>query len=41
MYTLHVNCSDQGTFDIDADIVRRSMPYTNEQGEGLMFIAYC
>ncbi len=37
----HVNRSDQGTFDIDADIVRRSMPYANEHGEGLMFIAYC
>lgn len=37
----HVNRSDQGTFDINADIVRRSLPWSNEQGDGLMFVAFC
>lgn len=37
----HVNRSDQGTFDINADIIRRSLPWSNEHGEGLMFIAFC
>ncbi|VAW42688.1 Predicted dye-decolorizing peroxidase (DyP), YfeX-like subgroup [hydrothermal vent metagenome] len=37
----HVNRSDQGTFAINADILRRSMPWSNEHGEGLMFIAFC
>jgi putative iron-dependent peroxidase len=37
----HVNRSDQGTFDINADILRRSMPFSNESGDGLMFMAYC
>ncbi|MBL4772326.1 MAG: Dyp-type peroxidase, partial [Alcanivoracaceae bacterium] len=37
----HVNRSDQGTFDINADILRRSMPWSNEHGEGLMFMAFC
>ena len=37
----HVNRSDQGTFEIDADIIRRSLPWSNEEGEGLMFIAFC
>ena len=37
----HVNRSDQGTFDINADILRRSMPWSNEHGEGLVFMAFC
>jgi putative iron-dependent peroxidase len=37
----HVNRADQGTFAIDADILRRSLPWANEQGEGLMFMAFC
>jgi len=37
----HVNRSDQGTFDINADIIRRSLPWSNEHGEGLMFVAFC
>ncbi len=37
----HVNRSDQGTFEINADILRRSMPFSNEHGDGLMFLAYC
>jgi len=37
----HVNRSDQGTFEIDADILRRSMPFSDESGDGLMFLAYC
>lgn len=37
----HVNRADQGKFDIDADILRRSMPWANEHGEGLMFMAFC
>lgn len=37
----HVNRADQGKFDIDADIMRRSMPWANEHGEGLMFMAFC
>ncbi|HHL32552.1 MAG TPA: Dyp-type peroxidase [Oceanospirillales bacterium] len=37
----HVNRADQGTFAIDADILRRSLPWANEHGEGLMFMAFC
>lgn len=39
--TSHVNRTDQGTFDIDATILRRSMPWSNEHGEGLMFMSFC
>ncbi len=37
----HVNRSDQGTFDIEADILRRSLPWANEHGEGLVFMSFC
>ncbi len=37
----HVNRADQGTFEIEADILRRSMPWANEHGEGLMFMSFC
>jgi putative iron-dependent peroxidase len=37
----HVNRADQGTFEIEADILRRSLPWANEHGEGLMFMSFC
>lgn len=37
----HVHRTDQGTFEIEADIIRRSLPWSNEHGEGLMFMAFC
>lgn len=37
----HVHRTDQATFDIEADIIRRSLPWSDKNGEGLMFIAFC
>lgn len=37
----HVNRTDQASFESDADILRRSMPFSNQSGDGLMFLAYC
>jgi len=37
----HVNRADQGTFEIEADILRRSLPWANKTGEGLMFMSFC
>jgi len=37
----HVNRTDQSTFEIEADILRRSLPWANEHGEGLVFMSFC